>query len=207
MYKRTLKRTFDAVVASVALVALSPLLGLLWVLVRFRLGSPALFKQGRPGFRAVPFTMLKFRSMTNASYADGTPLPDEQRLTDFGKFLRSTSLDELPGLWNVVLGQMSLVGPRPLLVSYLDRYDEHQMRRHEVKPGLTGWAQVNGRNAISWEEKFDSDVWYVDNLSLAVDLKILYKTVLTVFSRSGVNATASATMPEFCPDRTNESVS
>jgi lipopolysaccharide/colanic/teichoic acid biosynthesis glycosyltransferase len=191
------KRLFDLVVSMIALVVLSPVIAVLAVMIWRNLGSPILFTQVRPGKDGVPFTMLKFRSMRDARDAQGNPLPDAQRLTAFGKFLRSTSLDELPGLWNVLCGDMSLVGPRPLLMQYLERYTIEQARRHEVKPGITGWAQVNGRNAISWEEKFIFDVWYVDHRSFWLDVKILWLTVWKVFKREGISAAGEATIQEF----------
>jgi sugar transferase EpsL len=196
MYRIT-KRALDFVVALAALVVLSPLLAVIAVLVRVRLGSPVLFKQVRPGLYTKPFTMLKFRTMLDANDQEGNPLPDDQRLTSFGKLLRSTSLDELPELWNIVCGHMSLVGPRPLLMRYLDRYTPEQARRHEVRPGLTGWAQVNGRNAITWDERFALDLWYVNNLSTKRDLAILLSTFHSVWHRHGVSAAGEATMPEF----------
>lgn len=192
-----LKRTFDFVVALVALVALSPIILLTYILVNLKLGRPAIFKQTRPGFQEKLFNMHKFRSMTNEKDNDGNLLPDEQRLTAFGRLLRSSSLDELPGLWSVLKGDMSLVGPRPLLVEYLPLYSEKQARRHHVKPGITGWAQVNGRNAISWQEKFELDVWYVDNQSFLLDLKILFLTVKKVLVRADINAQGEATISKF----------
>jgi lipopolysaccharide/colanic/teichoic acid biosynthesis glycosyltransferase len=191
------KRLFDVVVAGVALLLLSPLLAVLALLVRVRLGNPVLFRQVRPGLNAQPFTLLKFRTMTDARRTDGRPLPDGERLTPLGRFLRRSSLDELPELWNVVRGDMSLVGPRPLLMEYLPLYTPEQARRHDVRPGLTGWAQVNGRNAISWEEKFGLDLWYVDHASIGVDLKILWLTLKKVVSGHGVSAAGEATMPRF----------
>jgi sugar transferase EpsL len=196
MYKIT-KRASDFAIALIALVVLSPLLVVVAVLVRVRLGSPVLFKQVRPGLNAKPFTMLKLRTMLEANDEHGNPLPDDQRLTSFGKLLRSTSLDELPELWNIICGHMSLVGPRPLLMRYLDRYTPEQARRHEVRPGLTGWAQVNGRNAITWEQKFDLDVWYVDNSTFQRDFLILIKTACSVLRRSGVTANEHVSVPEF----------
>ncbi len=196
MYKIT-KRALDLVIALTALVVLSPLLVVVAVLVRVRLGSPILFKQVRPGLHAKPFTMLKFRTMLDANDEHGNPLPDDQRLTNFGKLLRSTSLDELPELWNIVCGHMSLVGPRPLLMRYLDRYTPEQARRHEVRPGLTGWAQINGRNAITWEQKFNLDVWYVTNASLQIDLKVLRSTIKSVLVRENISDQESSTMTEF----------
>ncbi len=192
-----MKRLLDIVVSSFALALLSPLLVILSFLIRRRLGSPILFRQIRPGKDGKPFEMLKFRSMTGARAADGALLPDAERLTPFGQFLRSTSLDELPELWNVLKGDMSLVGPRPLLMEYLPLYSPEQARRHEVRPGVTGWAQVNGRNALSWEEKFALDIWYVDNRSLWLDLKIIVATIGRVVKRSGISADGEATMSRF----------
>lgn len=192
-----MKRLLDIVVSSFALALLSPLLVILSLLIRRRLGSPILFRQVRPGKDGKPFEMLKFRSMTGARAADGALLPDAERLTPFGQFLRSTSLDELPELWNVLRGDMSLVGPRPLLMEYLPLYSPEQARRHEVRPGVTGWAQVNGRNALSWEEKFALDIWYVDNRSLWLDLKIIVATIGRVVKRSGISADGEATMSRF----------
>jgi sugar transferase EpsL len=197
VYRRFGKRLLDLVLAGTALVALSPLMIVLAILVRTRLGSPVLFAQVRPGKHGRPFRMIKFRTMTDGRDADGQLLPDEARLTGFGRFLRSTSLDELPELWNVLLGHMSLVGPRPLLMQYLPLYSDEQRRRHEVLPGLTGWAQVSGRNRTTWDERFAQDVWYVDHTSLAVDLRILVLTVLKVLRRDGVSAEGHATMPAF----------
>ena len=192
-----MKRLADFLVSLVGLIVLSPILGALSLLVRAFLGSPVLFRQVRPGLIGEPFELVKFRSMTSNRDSSGNLLPDSQRLTRFGDFLRATSLDELPELWNVVCGDMSLVGPRPLLVEYLPLYSERQARRHEVRPGITGLAQVSGRNSLSWEEKFDLDVWYVDNQSTRLDLAILVWTVKSVFRRSGVSADGSATMPPF----------
>ena len=172
-------------------------LSILWALIRYNVGKPVLFRQVRPGLSGKPFTMIKFRTMTDDRDPDGKLLPDSQRLSNFGRFLRATSLDELPELWNVLKGDMSLVGPRPLLMEYLPLYSPEQARRHEVRPGITGWAQVNGRNAISWEEKFALDVWYVDNKTLWLDLKILWLTVIKVFKRDGIAAQGEATMPKF----------
>lgn len=193
----TAKRIFDAVASVVALIVLSPLLLAVAALVRLFLGSPVLFRQERPGLHGRPFMLVKFRTMTDAADAGGLPLPDADRLTRFGKFLRSTSLDELPELWNVLKGDMSLVGPRPLLMEYLPLYSPRQSRRHEVKPGLTGWAQVNGRNAITWEEKFKLDVWYVDNWSLWLDIKIIAMTIWKILKREGISQPGQATMEEF----------
>ncbi len=195
-----MKRLFDIVASAVALVVLSPLIAVLAVLVALKLGRPVLFTQQRPGRNARPFTMYKFRTMTSATGPDGHLLPDAERLTSFGRLLRSTSLDELPELWNIVRGDMSLVGPRPLLMAYLPRYSAHQARRHEVRPGLTGWAQVNGRNATTWDERFDLDVWYVDHRTMRLDLQIIWKTIRAVVRRDGVSAEGHATMPEFGVD-------
>jgi len=191
------KRVFDIVVAAIALLILSPVIFGLCIAIRLKLGSPVFFRQVRPGRNGKPFQMIKFRSMRDAHGPDGQPLPDEQRLTSFGKRLRSTSLDELPELWNVLRGDMSLVGPRPLLMEYLPLYDACQFRRHEVRPGVTGWAQVNGRNALSWSQKFELDVWYVDNHSIWLDLKILWMTVRKVLVREGISAEGQATMERF----------
>ncbi|KQR62528.1 sugar transferase [Acidovorax sp. Leaf160] len=191
------KRLFDIVCATVALVLLAlPLLWLAWR-VRRRLGSPVLFRQQRPGLHGQPFLMFKFRTMTDARDAQGALRPDGERLTAFGRWLRSTSLDELPELINVLRGDMSLVGPRPLLMEYLPLYSKEQMRRHDVRPGITGWAQVNGRNALRWEDKFAFDVWYVDHRSLRLDLRILWMTVAQVLRRDGINAPGEATVAPF----------
>lgn len=192
-----LKRLFDIIFASVGLIVFSPIYLLLYILIRKNLGHPVLFKQQRPGLHGEPFYLYKYRSMKEAFGDNGEPLPDEQRLTNFGKKLRSSSLDELPSLLNVLKGEMSLVGPRPLLMRYLDRYNDEQKRRHNVRPGVTGWAQVNGRNAISWEEKFKLDVWYVDNRSLFLDIKIILMTIKKVFFKEDISATGHETMPEF----------
>lgn len=192
-----MKRFSDLFLASLALLLLGvPLLFLIWQMRR-KLGSPVFFRQIRPGLHGKQFEMVKFRTMTDERGPDGALLPDAQRLTPFGRFLRASSLDELPELWNVLRGDMSLVGPRPLLVEYLPLYSAEQARRMEVKPGITGWAQVNGRNAISWEEKFRLDVWYVDNRSFLLDMKILWMTVWQVLSRGGITADQHATMPPF----------
>ncbi|MEZ2295904.1 sugar transferase [Variovorax sp. RCC_210] len=196
-----MKRLFDIVVASFALLLLGlPLLFLTWQ-VRRKLGSPAFFRQTRPGLKGRPFNMVKFRTMTDARGVDGQLLPDAERLTPFGRFLRASSLDELPELWNVLKGDMSLVGPRPLLMDYLPLYSHEQARRHEVRPGITGWAQINGRNALSWEEKFKLDVWYVDNRSMWLDIKILWLTVRKVLVRDGISAAGEATMSRFTGSR------
>ena len=192
-----IKRLFDLAVGSVAFVLLLPLLLLLGILIRFLLGRPVLFRQRRPGLLGKPFTIYKFRTMTGERDADGNLLPDAERLTPFGRFLRITSLDELPELFNVLKGDMSLVGPRPLLMRYLDRYTPEQMRRHEVRPGITGWAQVNGRNTLTWEERFALDVWYVENRSLWLDLKIILRTVWKVVACDGITQPGHATMEEF----------
>ena len=197
MRKDIVKRIFDILASLVTLIMLSPILLGIWLLAGIKLGSPAIFRQERPGRNGKIFTLYKFRSMTDARDESGELLPDEIRLTGFGKLLRRTSLDELPELFNILKGDMSFVGPRPLLVRYLGRYTPEQARRHEVKPGLTGWAQVNGRNAISWEEKFKLDVWYVDHWDLWLDLKILCLTITKVFRREGISADNHATMEEF----------
>jgi sugar transferase EpsL len=198
---RAAKRLFDIVVSAAALVALLPAFGFLWIVIAYKLGRPVFFRQQRPGLLGAPFDLIKFRTMTAQRNERGELLPDAERLTSFGRFLRSTSLDELPELWNVLKGDMSLVGPRPLLMSYLNRYSARQSRRHDMRPGITGWAQVNGRNALSWKEKFELDVWYVDNYSFALDLKILALTVVQVLARRGVSADGHATMPEFRGDK------
>jgi len=191
------KRFFDVTVSSLALLVFSPVLATLAALVALKLGTPVFFRQRRPGLNGEPFELLKLRTMTDARGPDGQLLPDADRVTNFGRFLRASSLDELPSLWNVVRGDMSLVGPRPLLMEYLPRYDAVQARRHEVKPGLTGLAQVSGRNAISWDEKFALDVRYVDHQSFGLDLKILFATIGKVISRHGISAADHATMPVF----------
>lgn len=196
-YEKFIKRPLDFLLSLIAIVILSPLLIVLAILVRVKLGSPVLFKQDRPGLNGKIFQMRKFRSMTDERDENGELLPDEKRLGKFGKILRSTSLDELPELFCILKGEMAIVGPRPLLVRYLPRYNEHQARRHEVRPGFTGLAQVNGRNSISWEEKFDWDVKYVDNVTFLGDLKILLDTVKVVFKREGISSATSATMEEF----------
>ncbi|WP_404417915.1 sugar transferase [Brevundimonas vesicularis] len=192
-----LKRIMDVVISLGALIALSPVLLTIALLVRVRLGSPVLFRQVRPGLGARPFEMIKFRTMLDAVGSDGHPLSDAERLTLFGRWLRSTSLDELPELWNVLKGDMSLVGPRPLLLEYLPLYSAEQARRHEIRPGVTGWAQVNGRNAIAWQDKLAMDVWYVDNRSFLLDLKILLLTVKKVVLREGISSEGHATMERF----------
>ncbi len=218
-----LKRAIDVTAASVGLVVLAPLMICVAAAVRFSLGSPVLFRQPRPGLGGKPFLMYKFRTMLEptvgcvsthhkspetvgcVSTRHETPLFDGERLTRLGRFLRATSLDELPELWNVLRGEMSLVGPRPLLMEYLDRYTPRQARRHEVKPGITGWAQINGRNAISWEKKFDLDVWYVDNWSISLDVRILLSSIHQVVFAKGISADSHPTMPKYSgPDKTNE---
>lgn len=197
IYERFIKRPLDIVISAVSIVCMSPCYLVVAILVKKKLGSPVIFKQERPGKDEKIFTMYKFRTMNDARDITGELLPDSARLTDFGRMLRSTSLDELPELFNILKGDMSLVGPRPLLVSYLDRYNEFQRRRHDVRPGLTGYSQVNGRNAVSWEEKFEMDVWYVDHVSFLTDLKIAVKTVTTVMKRDGISSGTSETMEEF----------
>ena len=192
-----MKRLMDIIGASLGLILLSPLIVILWMMIRRRFGAPVLFRQTRPGKGGVPFEMIKFRSMKDALGLDGTPLPDAKRLTPFGVKLRSTSLDELPELWNVVKGDMSLVGPRPLLMEYLPLYSPRQARRHDVRPGVTGWAQINGRNAIDWPQKFALDIWYVENRSLWLDMKIIALTIKKVVKRSDISAAGETTMPKF----------
>ena len=196
-YDKYIKRSIDFIVAFVAIVVASPILLITAILVKTKLGSPVLFKQERPGLNSEIFTMYKFRTMTDSRDENGKLLSDELRLTKFGKMLRATSLDELPELLNILKGDMSIVGPRPLLVRYLPLYNEEQMLRHAVKPGITGYAQVNGRNSISWEEKFKLDVYYVRNISLILDIKIIFSTVGTVFKRTGISSETAATMEEF----------
>lgn len=191
------KRLFDIIASAAGLVVLSPVFLVLVYLIRKNLGAPVFFTQERPGKDGKPFKMIKFRSMRDAADENGNPLPDSERLTPFGKKLRATSLDELPELWNVLKGDMSLVGPRPLLMHYLPLYNDFQYRRHEMRPGVTGWAQVNGRNAISWDEKFAYDIWYIDNYSFWLDIKILFLTIKKVFVREGISAEGEATMPYF----------
>ena len=191
------KRAFDLVLSALMLLMLLPFLLVLWLLVRVKLGSPALFRQRRPGFKGVPFTMYKFRTMTDQRNTSGDLLPDSARMTAFGDRLRRLSLDELPELFNVLKGDMSLVGPRPLRMQYLSRYTPEQMRRHDVTPGITGWAQINGRNNLSWEQRFELDTWYVDNWNFTLDLYILFKTIIRVLRRDGVSPEGHVTMPEF----------
>lgn len=196
-YGRFFKRAFDVTASIMALIVFAPLVALLAFMVYKKLGAPIIFRQVRPGLHGKLFTMYKFRTMTDERDANGVLLPDAKRLTPFGKFLRSSSLDELPELINVIRGEMSLVGPRPLLVQYLDRYTPEQARRHDVKPGVTGWAQINGRNDIPWEDKFAMDVWYVDHLSFALDIKIMFQTVAKVVRREGISKTGHVTTEEF----------
>lgn len=197
MYKKRIKRCLDIVLSLCGIIVLSPVLLVLFILVRVKLGSPVLFKQERPGKGEKIFTLCKFRTMTDARDEKGELVPDEVRLTKFGRLLRATSLDELPELFNILKGDMSVIGPRPLLVRYLPRYNSFQRRRHEVRPGLTGLAQVNGRNALTWEEKFEYDVRYVDNLTFAMDVRIFFATVRAVLKHEGINSETSATMEEF----------
>jgi len=192
-----MKRVFDIISSAVALIVLSPLLIVVALLISWHMGRPVIFGQGRPGYKGQPFTLYKFRTMNDRRDAKGMLLPDMDRLTSFGRFLRASSLDELPELWNVLKGDISLVGPRPLLVRYMDRYTPEQARRHDVRPGITGWAQVNGRNAITWDEKFKLDVWYVDHRSFRLDMKIIFMTMLKIFKREGINQPGQATMEEF----------
>lgn len=197
MGKAIAKRVFDLIVGGIISLLLFPVFVMVGLLVRLKLGTPVFFRQQRPGLHGQPFMLYKFRTMTDACDTEGRLLPDAERLTAFGRFLRSTSLDELPELFNVLKGEMSLVGPRPLLMKYLPRYTPQQMRRHEVKPGITGWAQVNGRNALSWEQKFAMDVWYVDNYSLGLDMRVLMKTLWVALRREGISQPGVATMQEF----------
>lgn len=197
IYERYIKRILDFTLSLIALICLSPILLIVAILVRVKLGSPIIFKQKRPGKDEKIFTLYKFRTMTDEKDESGNLLPDSQRLTKFGKFLRSTSLDELPELINIIKGDMSIVGPRPLLVQYLERYNKEQRRRHEVRPGLTGLAQVSGRNAISWEEKFNKDVEYIENITFIGDVKIVFKTVINVIKKDGISSETSVTMEEF----------
>ncbi len=199
-----IKRIIDIIISASALLLLLPFLAIVALLIRRKLGSPILFAQVRPGLDGQPFCMVKFRTMTDARDADSNLLSDTERLPPFGQWLRATSLDELPGLWNVLNGDMSLVGPRPLLMQYLAVYSPDHARRHLVKPGLTGWAQINGRNALSWDEKFALDNWYVDNHSLRLDLRILWITAFKVLTREGINAGTDTTMPVFTGSKGNE---
>lgn len=197
MYARYIKRFLDLILSLLALIILMPVMIVIYILVRIKLGSPAIFKQQRPGKNEKIFTLYKFRTMTDKKDENGNLLPDEQRLTKFGKILRSTSLDELPELFNILKGDMSIVGPRPLLVEYLRLYNEEQRHRHDVRPGLTGFAQVNGRNSISWKEKFRDDIKYIENISFITDIKIVFKTIIKVFKREGISQENSATMEKF----------
>ena len=197
MYRNGVKRFLDFMLSLMGIIVLSPILLILWILVRVKLGSPVLFHQERPRRNEKIFKLYKFRSMTDEMDEQGNLLPDEVRLTKFGKAVRATSLDELPELWNILKGDMSLIGPRPLLVKYLPLYNDFQKQRHDVKPGLTGWAQVNGRNAISWEQRFELDVYYVKNISFLLDLKILFLTFAVVFRHSGISSATDATMEAF----------
>ena len=197
MYKKYIKRLLDIFLSLIAIIILSPIFLILWILVKLKLGTPVLFKQERPGLNEKIFTLYKFRTMTDEKDDKGNLLPDEQRLTKFGKFLRSTSLDELPELINIIKGDMSIVGPRPLLVKYLPLYNEKQKHRHDVRPGLTGLAQINGRNSITWEEKFEYDIKYVNNITFFEDCKIILETIIKVFKRDGINQENSATMDAF----------
>lgn len=206
IYKRFIKRPMDFILSLIAIIVLSPIFLIVALLVKIKLGSPVIFKQQRPGLNEKIFTMYKFRTMTDERDENGELLPDSVRLTKFGRFLRSTSLDELPELFNILKGDMSIVGPRPLLVQYLPLYNDHQKRRHEVRPGLTGLAQVNGRNAISWEEKFDLDVRYVDHVSFIGDWKIILLTVKKVFVREGINSETAATMEPFTGNKKEDIV-
>ncbi len=204
MYRKYIKRLLDIVISLTALAILSPIMLIVAILVRCKLGSPVIFHQQRPGYQEKVFKLCKFRTMTDERDENGELLPDAVRLTKFGKMLRATSLDELPELWNILKGDMSLIGPRPLLVKYLPLYNEFQKHRHDVKPGLTGWAQVNGRNAISWEERFEMDVYYVNNQSFLLDLKILFKTVAVVFKHNDINSSTDATMEAFTGTKSEE---
>ncbi|PIC56148.1 sugar transferase [Sporosarcina sp. P12(2017)] len=199
-FKKYVKRLMDFILSLIAIIVLSPILLIVAILVRVKLGGPVLFKQDRPGLNEEIFTMYKFRSMTDEKDENGVLLPNHVRLTKFGKVLRSTSLDELPGLFNILKGDMAVIGPRPLLIEYLPLYNERQKRRHDVRPGLSGLAQVNGRNLITWEEKFDYDVQYVENISFVLDCKIIIKTILKVFKREGVNSSETVTMEKFKGD-------
>jgi len=199
-----LKRLFDIVCSLVGILTLLPLLAVLWLLVRWKMGTPALFIQERPGRDGQPFPYFKFRSMTSAVNSQGELLPDAERLTAFGRWLRKSSLDELPSLFNVLRGEMSIVGPRPLLMRYLPRYTERQGRRHEIRPGVTGWAQINGRNSIAWDEKLELDVWYVDNRSFLLDLKIIVLTIPSALLARNIEAEGHASMPEFRGTATQE---
>ena len=201
-----LKRLLDIIIAGTALILLSPLYAFVAYKVKKNLGSPVLFRQVRPGLHGKPFEMIKFRTMKDAVDANGQPLPDSERLTPFGKMLRSTSLDEMPELWNVIKGDMSVVGPRPLLMEYVPLYNQEQAKRHNVRPGMTGHAQVNGRNAISWEEKFKLDTWYVENQSIWLDFKIMFKTVYKVLAKDDISAEGEATMTKFTGTKNKDDI-
>ena len=200
----TSKRCFDFAVALVVLVLLGPLMIGVAILVLLFIGRPIFFKQERPGYKCRPFKILKFRTMSDGRAQDGQPLPDSERLSRIGRILRATSLDELPELWNVLVGDMSLVGPRPLLMEYVSLYSSEQARRHDVRPGVSGWAQVNGRNSLSWEDRFELDVWYVENRSFCLDIKILFMTILRVLRRDGIHADGEATMPRFTGSKVSD---
>ncbi len=201
-----MKRLSDTVLSLLAIVVLLPVMGVIAVLIRWKLGKPIFFRQERAGLKGKPFLLVKFRSMQDEPSDHNGDSSDADRMTSFGRMLRSTSLDELPELWNVLRGELSLVGPRPLLMEYLPLYSEEQMRRHDVRPGLTGWAQINGRNSLSWSERFELDVWYVDNRSWWLDTKILFLTILRVFARDGINATGETTMPRFTGSSSTDSL-
>lgn len=199
MYRRYGKRLFDVIVGGLAILVLSPVIAITWMMVVINFGRPAIFRQKRGGYRCDPFDVMKFRTMTDARDAEGRLLPDDQRLPPTGLKLRALSLDELPGLFNVMRGEMSLVGPRPFIYGYMAHYSDHQKRRHDVRPGITGWAQVNGRNALTWEEKFELDIWYVDNVSFWLDMRILLMTAMKLLRPGSINAEGHATMPLFAP--------
>ncbi len=206
MYTKFFKRLLDILCSVLFLITFCWLYAILTVLVRIKLGSPVIFKQERPGLNAKPFHMFKFRTMTDERDSNGELLPDEVRLTKFGRFLRSTSLDELPEIWLIFTGKMSVIGPRPLLMKYIPRYNQRQFRRHEVRPGLTGYAQAYGRNSLTWEEKFEKDVYYVDHITFWLDVKILFKTVAVVLKRDGISSQTSATMEEFMGTLSKEEI-
>lgn len=201
IYEKYIKRAIDVALSFLAIIVLSPVMFIVAILVRIKLGTPVIFKQERPGLHGNIFTLYKFRTMTDAKDQNGRLFPDEDRMTDFGRRLRAASLDELPELFNILKGDMAFVGPRPLLVKYLSRYSQRQNRRHEVMPGLTGYAQINGRNSLSWEERFEMDIWYVDHINFILDVKILFKTVSIVLKKDGINSETSATMEEFKGER------
>ena len=201
IYEKYIKRAIDVALSFLAIIVLSPVMFIVAILVRIKLGTPVIFKQERPGLHGNIFTLYKFRTMTDAKDQNGRLFPDEDRMTDFGRRLRAASLDELPELFNILKGDIAFVGPRPLLVKYLSRYSQRQNRRHEVMPGLTGYAQINGRNSLSWEERFEMDIWYVDHINFILDVKILFKTVSIVLKKDGINSETSATMEEFKGER------